>query len=75
MLLFNREKDTIKASDIVNRLDEKSLSKIIWKYGEERLHKKIAHGIVYFRNAHGKIETTKQLADIISATVSELIFF
>jgi 16S rRNA C1402 N4-methylase RsmH len=34
---------------VVNKLDEESLSKIIWKYGEERLHKKIAHGIVYFR--------------------------
>ena len=55
----------------MNRLDENSLARIIWKYGEERLSKKIAHGIVYFRNAHGKIETTKQLADVISATVKE----
>ncbi len=31
--------------------------------------KKIAHGIVFFRSAHGKIETTKQLADIIASTV------
>jgi 16S rRNA C1402 N4-methylase RsmH len=49
----------------VNKLDEDSLDRIIWKYGEERLHKKIAHGIVYFRNAHGPIKTTKQLADLI----------
>ncbi len=39
----------VSAQDVVNKLDEESLSKIIWKYGEERLHKKIAHGIVYFR--------------------------
>jgi len=62
-------RDTITAADLVNRLDEKSLSRIICKYGEEKMHKKIAHGIVYFRSAHGKIETTQQLADVISTTV------
>ena len=45
--------------------------KVIWKYGEEKLNKKIAHGIVYFRNSHGKIETTKQLVDIINSIVKQ----
>lgn len=48
-----------------------SLFKVIWKYGEEKLSKKIAHGIVYFRNSHGKIETTKQLVDIINSIVKQ----
>ena len=57
----------------VNKLDEDSLGKIIWKYGEERLYKKIAHGIVYFRNSHGPIKTTQQLADIIGTIVKQLV--
>ena len=61
--------DSVTAADLVNKLDEQSLSRIIWKYGEERMHKKIAHGIVFFRSAHGKIETTQQLADIIATTI------
>lgn len=35
------------------------------------MHKKIAHGIVFFRSANGKIETTKQLADIIYTTIGK----
>jgi len=64
-----RTNGSITARDVVNKLDEDALDRIIWKYGEERLHKKIAHGIVYFRNAHGPIETTKQLADLIDMIV------
>ena len=64
-------RDSITAADLVNKLDEKSLARILWKYGEEKLHQKIAHGIVFFRNAHGKIETTKQLSDIIRNIVRE----
>ncbi len=56
---------------MVNKLDEESLGRIIWKYGEEKYYKKIAHGIVYFRSAHGPIKTTKQLADVINSTVKE----
>jgi 16S rRNA C1402 N4-methylase RsmH len=55
---------------VVNKLDEQSIAKIIWKYGEEKMHKKIAHGIAFFRSAHGKIETTQQLADVISTIMS-----
>lgn len=58
----------------VNKLDEESLSRILWKYGEERLHKKIAHGIVFFRSAHGPIKTTKQLGDILATIVKQYFF-
>ena len=54
-------------------MDEEALGKIIWKYGEERYYKKIAHGIVYYRSQLGKIETTKQLADIIATIIKEFI--
>ena len=55
----------------MNKLDEDALGKIIWRYGEERMHKKIAHGIVYFRNSHGPIKTTGQLADLIAKITNE----
>lgn len=65
-----REPGTISAADVVNKLDEQSIGKILWKYGEEKMHKKIAHGIVFFRSAYGKIETTQQLADVIGTVMS-----
>jgi len=52
-------------------LDEEALAKIIWRYGEERFYKKIAHGIVYYRSQLGEIVSTKQLADIIATIVRE----
>ena len=59
------------AADVINKLDEKYLARIISKYGEERMAEKIAHSIVFFRNAHGPITSTKQLADIIGTTMNE----
>jgi 16S rRNA C1402 N4-methylase RsmH len=56
---------------VVNKLDEEALAKIIWKYGEERYYKKIAHGIIYYRSQLGEIVSTKQLADIIATIVRE----
>ncbi|RNA14476.1 putative methyltransferase 15 [Brachionus plicatilis] len=67
----DNEEGSITASDVINKLDEEQLSRILWKYGEEKLHKKIAHGIVYFRSAHGGIKTTRQLADLIGKIVGE----
>lgn len=59
----------------MNKLDEESIGRILWKYGEERLYKKIAHGIVYFRNDHGPIKTTKQLADVIATIVKQYVVY
>ena len=61
----------MKAEDVVNKLDEESLGILLWKYGEERMYKKIAHGIVYFRNSHGPIKTTRQFADLIRSVIKE----
>lgn len=47
------------------------MGKILWKYGEERHYKRIAHGILYYRSQLGEIKTTKQLADIIATIVKE----
>ena len=56
------------AADIVNNYSEQELSKIFFEYGEERFSRQIARAIVKNR-AVKPIETTTELADIISAAV------
>ncbi|NOY59961.1 MAG: 16S rRNA (cytosine(1402)-N(4))-methyltransferase RsmH [Calditrichaeota bacterium] len=57
------------AEDVVNTFSEKELARIIKMYGEERGAKRIARAIVARRN-NNKIETTKELADIVRSVVS-----
>ncbi|MFW6291494.1 MAG: 16S rRNA (cytosine(1402)-N(4))-methyltransferase RsmH [Spirochaetota bacterium] len=52
------------AADLVNELDEEDLANLIYRYGEERLSRRIAARIVDER-AHATISTTKDLADIV----------
>jgi 16S rRNA (cytosine1402-N4)-methyltransferase len=56
---------TTTASDLVNRLPERELYKIIYKYGEDPLSQKIAHLIVTKRQER-PITKTMQLAEIIN---------
>ena len=56
------------AADLVNSLPEAELARIIFEYGEEKFSRCIADGIVKYR-AEKRIETTGELADIISAAV------
>ena len=52
------------ASSWLSNASEKEISKILWKYGEERKAKRIARAIVEARK-NIKIESTKELAEII----------
>ncbi len=54
------------AADLVNGLHEKELAELFWKYGEENFSKVIAKKIVEVRKSK-RIETTNQLANIISS--------
>lgn len=54
----------ISAEILVNELPEEKLANLIYLYGEEKLSRKIAKAIVDTRQG-GKIESSKQLADII----------
>lgn len=56
------------ASDIVNKLAEKDLADVIFKYGEEHFSRRIAHSIVEQRKVT-PITSSKQLADIIFSAV------
>jgi 16S rRNA (cytosine1402-N4)-methyltransferase len=56
------------AADIVNSMAEEPLANLIYLYGEERKSRHIASAIIKAR-AISKIETTKQLADIIRGVI------
>ena len=57
-----------RASDLINELKEDALRNMFKELGEERWSKQIARGIVK-RRLQGKIETSRQLAEIVSKAV------
>jgi len=58
----------LTAEEVVNTYSESKLTEIFYKFGEEKYSKSIARNIVKYReNKH--IETTLELADIISNSV------
>jgi 16S rRNA (cytosine1402-N4)-methyltransferase len=54
----------VSAFELVNSLSEDEITKILWRYGEERFSRRIAKAIVRARAAQS-IETTTELADIV----------
>lgn len=63
-------KSGISAYDVVNTYDEKQLSDIIYRYGEEKFSRRIASNIVKTRQDK-PIETTFELVDIIKASMPQ----
>lgn len=64
---MNRE-DPVSAFEVVNQYDESELARIIFAYGEDKLARQIARGIVNARQK-AEIETTFQLSEIIKASI------
>lgn len=62
------EKEGMSAADAVNRLAEKELADIIFRYGEERASRKIARAIVELRE-QSPITRTGQLAELVRRVV------
>lgn len=56
------------AADVVNTYPEKDLADIIYKYGEERRSRQVAHAIIEARKEED-ITTTNQLAKIVRSVV------
>jgi len=54
----------ISAYDLVNNLNEEEISTLLWNFGQERWHNRIAHRLVQEREKQ-PISTTSQLADIV----------
>jgi 16S rRNA (cytosine1402-N4)-methyltransferase len=61
-------RESIRASDLVNRLPEPELARIIYEYGEERYSRRIARAVVRRRKS-GPILTTQALVDVIREAV------
>jgi 16S rRNA (cytosine1402-N4)-methyltransferase len=59
----------VTAADLINSLDEKSISEMLYRYSDERMARKFAQAIVKARNLK-KIQTTKDLVDVINSVSS-----
>ncbi|XP_012216704.1 probable methyltransferase-like protein 15 homolog [Linepithema humile] len=57
------------AADVLERATEEDLARIIKYYGEEKRAKKIARAIVEARYRFRKLETTKELAQLIESAL------
>ena len=57
---------SISAADLVNELGEAELADLIYRYGEERRSRQVAHAIVRAR----PFRTTRQLAEVVARAVS-----
>jgi 16S rRNA (cytosine1402-N4)-methyltransferase len=60
---MDTSKDSDTAKDILNSYTEEEIANIIYQYGEERLSRRIAKGIIEARKEK-EIETTKELENI-----------
>ena len=58
----------ISAYDLVNNLTEEELSTLLWNFGEERWHNRIARILVEERD-RAPIATTVQLANIVARSI------
>lgn len=57
------------AADVLARAEEDDLARIIKIYGEEKLAKKIAQAIVEVRYTFKKLETTRELAQLVDSVL------
>ncbi len=64
---FDR-KSFVSAYDLINNLNEEEISSILWTFGEERWHNRIAHLLVEKRQ-NNAITTTRELSDIVVRAV------
>lgn len=63
----NRCGNQVTAADVLNKASENDLYRIFKVYGEEKQARKIARAIVETRYAFKRLETTKELADLVFA--------
>jgi len=58
----------ISAYDLVNNLNENEISNMLWSFGQERWHNRIAHLVIEERR-NQPISTTKQLANLVMRAI------
>jgi len=60
----------ISAYDLINNLNEEEISTLLWNFGQERWHNRIAHVLVQEREKQ-PITTTLQLANIVVRSIPQ----
>lgn len=68
MLDMRMSQEGQSAYDVINQTPEDHLANIIYKFGEEKLSRKIAKRIVEYRQNYGEIKSTTQLAEVIRSS-------
>jgi 16S rRNA (cytosine1402-N4)-methyltransferase len=58
----------ICAYDLINNLNEEEISSLLWSFGEERWHNRIAHNLVMERQRH-PISSTLELSRIVVSAI------
>src|SRR5437868_12732127 len=66
---MNAESDEETAAELLARLPEEEIARIIFEYGEERRSRRIARWIIERRERGEPIGTTKELADLVARAV------
>jgi 16S rRNA (cytosine1402-N4)-methyltransferase len=66
---MNSEGDEETAAELLERLPEEEIARIIYEYGEERHSRRIARWIVERRERGEPIRTTKELAELVARAV------
>lgn len=69
-LLMTYGKESIPMRQLLEKLSEKELAEIIWKYGEERFSKRIAAAI-FARQKNQPIKTSRELAEAVKSAVPQ----
>ncbi|KAI0982364.1 hypothetical protein GJ496_006414 [Pomphorhynchus laevis] len=65
---INESENILNAADVINKLDEKSLTELIRFYGEDHFAEQISNKICY-RRKYAQIQNVKELADIVTSAV------
>ncbi|MEI6631923.1 MAG: 16S rRNA (cytosine(1402)-N(4))-methyltransferase RsmH, partial [bacterium] len=60
----------ISAYDLINNLNEEEISDMLWSFGQERWHNRIAHLLVKERQRY-PIATTLQLSKIVTMAIPQ----
>jgi 16S rRNA (cytosine1402-N4)-methyltransferase len=66
---MNPDSDAETAAEMLERLSEFDIARIIYEYGEERLSRRIARRIVDRRENGRSPQTTRELADLVAGVV------
>ncbi len=57
------------AAELLERLSEEEIADLIYKYGEERMSRRIARRIVWKREIGEAVKTTRELADTVEKAI------